>query len=475
MRCMIFAALLSLILVFRYASHPRTTPSLAPSSRPNIGRDKVPALKFLLCGQPNDEQIHVPPNWTSFEPPGVGKSYVDPVFGCSVKRLTNSSEEEALESGKHPSLMHFYSTLSPINARDTMLFIVAINGTWRVKDANGSLVVSPSKMPSMNNGVPVWDASDGDSFYYTHGKTLEKGTIKKNSVRSEALQTFKEYSGINSPAASDLSQDGDHILLVGQNSNNSMDVFVWSLSKETKTSVYTTVCKINGSVTETPEPGCLHKILLTPDNLLSIQFAGDGTDAEQGARLWDGKKLSNLQDTTNHYDTGYDLAGKTVFVNVGNPRTHTGLKNPCPSGWGLDVRQLSDVFSAVCLLDKQPSWHVSYRGGAVQPWMAISFFDERNPGPELFSDNKGFQSLSPANWRLYEDEIILARVDGAAIYRLAHARSRSAENYWATPRAAISRDGKYVVFSSNMAHPNGCPSSMLVPNECMDVYLIKVR
>jgi hypothetical protein len=327
----------------------------------------------------------------------------------------------------------------------------------------------------MNNGVPVWDASEGDSFYYTHSKTLEKGTIKGNSVKSDFLHTFSEYSGIVSPAASDLSQDGDHIVLVGQNSNNTMDAFVWSLSKQTKTSVYTTTCKISGTVTETPEPGCLHKILLTPDNLLSIQFAADGTGTEQGARLWDGKKLSDLQDATNHYDTGYDLEGKPVFVAVGNSRTQAGLKNPCASDWGLDVRQLNNVFSAVCLLDGQPSWHVSYRGSASQPWMAISFFDDRNPGPELFGNNKGLQPPTAGNWHPYEDEIVLARIDGRAIYRLAHARSRSAENYWAQPHAAISRDGKYVVFSSNMAHPQGCPSNMLVSNECLDVYLIKVR
>jgi hypothetical protein len=76
---------------------------------------------------------------------------------------------------------------------------------------------------------------------------------------------------------------------------------------------------------------------------------------------------------------------------------------------------------------------------------------------------------------LYEDEIVLTRVDGTAVYRLAHARSRSSEGYWAEPRAALSRDGKYVIFTSTMAYPNGCPSNMHVPGECLDVYLIKVQ
>ena len=74
---------------------------------------------------------------------------------------------------------------------------------------------------------------------------------------------------------------------------------------------------------------------------------------------------------------------------------------------------------------------------------------------------------------MYEDEILLARVDGLAIQRLAHARSRSAESYWAQPHAAISRDGKYVIFDSNMAYAQkGCPSGI---TDCSDVYLIKVQ
>lgn len=449
------------------------TQHLALSSSPSTISTAMLDASPPACGRLDDRKVHLPPDWISFVPPDVGKSYVDPVFGCSVKRLTNSSEEERLVGGKHPGLMHFYSTLSPMNANDTLLLIASSNGAWRVKDSNGRLVVASTKMPAMNNGSPLWDASDGNSFYYTLGRTLERGTIKGNSVKTVPVYTFKEYTGIVVPATADLSQDGDHLALVGQNSSNTLDAFVWSLSKRTKTSTYTTACKISSSVTETSEPGCLHKILLTPDNLLAIAFTNNGADPEEGARLWNGNNLLHLQDLTNHMDTGYDLKGKPVFVESGNSHYTPGLTNPCPSGWGLDVRQLKDMPSSVCLLDKQPSWHVSFRGSASQPWVALSFFDDRKPGPELFNSDEKFESPSQTNWQLYEDEIILARIDGGSIYRLAHARSRSAENYWAQPHAAISRDGKYVIFTSNMAYPNGCPSDMLVPGECTDVYLIE--
>lgn len=429
-----------------------------------------------LCGQLNNQKVQLPKDWESFTPPSVGKSYVDTSFGCPVERLTDSSREEMLPDGTHPSLNHYYSTFSPMNETDSMVMIGSDDGEWRIKDLGGATIVGGHEMPQMNSGHPVWDALSGDSFYYTRGSALFRGIVQDHRVKAAAIHVFKEYSGIVSPDAADLSQDGEHIALVGQNPDKSMDLFVWSLKTQTKTSIYRTTCKVQQwDVTQSPQPGCVHKLQLTPNDLLSIQFSEDGEEKEQGLRLWKDDKLTRLQDGTNHYDTGYDLQGNPIFIEMGRNSTLPGDKNPCPSGWGLDVRQLDDLSSSTCLLDRQPSWHVSYRGDSEQPWAVLSFFDDRTNGPELFNNNPGFQTPSSSNWHLYEDEILLTSIDGRNQYRLAQARSRSAENYWATPRATISRDGKYVVFDSNMAYANGCPTKMHDPHDCTDVYLIKVR
>jgi hypothetical protein len=428
-----------------------------------------------ICGLPDDKKIHLPPDWDTFTAPRLGGSYVDPVFGCSVKRLTDGSHDETGWDGKHLAFMNYYSTLTALNASDSMLFVVSDDGNWRIRNLSGGVVIPFAKMPAFS-GHPVWDAFDGNVFYYASKSTLYKASVSGISVNSTALHIFNEYQGIVSPDAADLSQDGDHVALVGQNANNTLDVFVWSLSHQAKTSLYTTTCTINGDIGgAAAQPGCVHKLQLTADNLLSIQFLGDGSGAEQALRLWNGSALVHLQDKTDHYDTGYDLNGKSVFIASNNSDTLPGLKNPCASGWGMDVRQLVSLQSAVCLLDRQPYWHVSYRGGPSQPWIALSFFDDRKPGPELLANNEKYETLSAGNWKLYEDEIVLAKVDGSSVYRLAHARSRSNENYWGQPHAAISRDGKYVVFTSNMAFHAGCPANMHVPGECSDVYLIKVR
>lgn len=427
-----------------------------------------------LCGKQDDKETHIPPEWDSFKVPPRGQSYVDPLYGCSVKRLTDSSQEETDWDNKHLAFMHYYSTLTPLNANDSMLFSNSNDGAWRIKNVNGDAVIPAAKMPPFS-GHPVWDASDGSVFYYASENSLYKARISKPSVTSTVIHTFQEYRSIVSPDAGDLSQDGDHVALAGQNSNNTMDIFVWSIGQHVKTSVYTTTCTISGSISGVVQPGCIHKLQLTADNMLTIQFLGDGNSAEQGVRLWNGTTLVHLQHKTNHYDTGLDLNGKPIFIASNNSSTLSGLMNPCASGWGLDIRQLSNLQSAICLLDHSPYWHISYRGDSSQPWAALSFFDDRKKGPELYSSNANYEKPSAGNWKAYEDEIVLARVDGGAIYRLAHARSRSAENYWSQPRAAISRDGKYVIFTSNMAFPTGCPADMHVSGECSDVYLIKIR
>jgi hypothetical protein len=353
-----------------------------------------------------------------------------------------------------------------------MLFVLANDGSWGIRDTNGAVVVPSTNMPNFS-GHPVWDASNGNVFYYALNNGVYSGTVSGSSITGSVLHTFSEYSAVTSMDMADLSQDGDHMILVGQNANGTMDIFVWSFSQKTKTSVYTTAC--TGSVAGAGQPGCLHKLELSADNRLTIEFNSDGSGSEQGLRLWTGSTLVHLQDATSHYDTGYDLNGNPIFTGRGNSFTLAGLTNPCPSGWGLDVRQLNNLQSAVCLLDNPPYWHISYRGGASQPWIAISFFDSRTPGPEFFTSDANYQAISTSNWQLYEDEIVLGKVDGSKVYRLAHARSRSMESYWAQPHAAISRDGKYVIFTSDMAHPNGCPANMHITNECSDVYLIKIQ
>jgi hypothetical protein len=463
--------------------------SNSPATLALSGSGFQPAPGLLACGIFGDTSNHVPTEWTTFVPPARGQSYVDPTFGCTVARITDASSEVWSGSAYVPLNMG-YATVSPFNSNDTYLMLSDYFSRHFVTDLSGNIVLPIGNMPQSNSTWFLWDATNANIFYYTSGNSLLEGTIKGSSVATSTVHQFAEYAAINFMDETDISQDGAHVVIVGGDTSGSIpeNVFVYNFVTNSKGPVYTTTC--TGSLVG-PNNGCLHKLIQTPDNNVIVQFASDGTLPEQGNRLWTGSLLSDaltspvlllpLQNATDHLDAGYDMNGNPVYIEVGNSSVLPGLTNPCPSGWGLDVRMIYNPLSAVCLLDNQPYWHVGYRGNAQQPWVGLSFFDSgRTPSPEWFDNTANFAAPTASNWQLYEDEIMVVRVDArndsAYAYRLARAYSRSDEDFFAQPHAAISRDGKYIAFNSNMAYAHtGCPANFVSATGCTDVYLIKIQ
>jgi hypothetical protein len=433
------------------------------------------------CGLSGDSSNHVPTDWGTFVPPAKGQSYVDPTFGCTVTRITDSSKDVWNGSFYLP-ISHGYSTVSPFNANDSFLMLADGFGRRFVTDLKGNSIVPIANMPSgYNDGWFLWDATNPAVFYYPSGNSLMKGTISGSSITSATVHQFSEYAAINFMDETDISQDGAHVVIIGgDNSGSSQEnVFVYNFVAGTKGPVYTTSCV---GVVNNVNNGCLHKLVQTPDNNVAIDFASDGSGPEQGLRLWGGTTpLPVLQDLTDHMDTGYDLNGTAVYVESGNSYYTSGLTNPCPSGWGLDVRQIYNPTSAVCLLDNLPSWHVGYRGNKNQPWVGLSFDDQQTkPNPQWFDNSSNYTVPTASTWHLYDDEVMVVRVDANNnsnyIYRLARGYSRTDEDFNAQLKGSISRDGKYMAFDSNMAYAHsGCPANFQTATNCTDVYIIKIQ
>jgi Abnormal spindle-like microcephaly-assoc'd, ASPM-SPD-2-Hydin/Protein of unknown function (DUF1573) len=455
------------------------------------------------CGKNNDTAIEVPSDWSTFVPPAKGQSYVDSSFGCTVTRITDVSSEDwepaCNGSGCYMPLNMGYATVSPFNADDTYLMLANGWNSHFVVDLRGNIVVPIANMPDCNNssycnldnssndGWFYWDATDPAVFYYTSGNSMMKGTISGSKVSTTVVHQFMEYAAIDFFDKTDLSEDGAHVVITAGDTTGSspLNIFDYDFVTNTKGPVYTTSC--TGTVGN-PQNSCVHGVTQTADNNIQIGFASDGTGPEQGARLWDGTTpLPHLQDFTNHLDTGYDINGTSVFVAIGNSSVLSTDVNPCPSGWGTDVRQVYDTTSATCLVDIAmyggqflSNEHVGYRGGASQPWVTLSFFDDRTLGPEWFDNSGTYTAPNTSNWQYLEDEIDLVRIDAnnnpQYLYRLAHAYSRSDEVFYAQPHASMSRDGKYVAFQSNAAYAHtGCPANFQTTTDCTDVYVIQIH
>lgn len=468
-----------------------------------------------LCGMADDVQPHLPTdkqrkvNWDTFVAPSKGESYVDPVFGCTVRRIT----EDSLS-------YHDYSTSEALSASDSYV-LVGNDGAMRVVDLRGNTVVDEGHMPAHNNGHFVWDSSAGNRFYYAVKNSLMSGTIHaKNSVRIATVNVFREYPHwITIMDYANVSADGDHIVLVGENPSSggvaTIDFFVFQLSTKTKTYLFTSSeqgCVVKRAPAELggqPGEDCMHKLLLTADNKPAMEWhpnrdprmpAGCARAFEVGASCKtvtnaDGS-LKMLQSGTSHMDTGWDITGKeSIIIQDFDPDPNgTHLHDPCYNRGGVSVKNVNTL-ALNCLLSMNfRAGHVSYFGGPDQPWVAVDVEDGRNPGPEWYNTHpenyaaptqsclQRESAIDPHCWTLYENEVLLVRIDSVGnatglggargkTFRLAHTRSRHEEHYYAQPRSSLSRDGRFIVFDSNMAHPDGKCAGRST-NGCADVYLL---
>ena len=440
-----------------------------------------------ICGSLDDGLLHLPLNYTCglglcsinpFPPPAKGSSFTDPQYGCRVTRLTDAVGDK-LGAAAH----HNYGTITPVNANDTLVSIVLENGSQEIVDMAGGVVVPVANMPSTNSPQVPWDISIPTRFYYTAGATIQRADIiglpacaaaHNCTVSSTKLHDFSgTYTSVQIPDQEDISDDGDHLWLVGGTS-----AFLYTISMNTVGPAMTVGTKDSGSG--------WHKIQIMPSNRMLMTWSPNGAGPKAGQEVYnvDGTLNWHMFDNTIHTDCGRDLNANEVCVVARIPDTGGGLTGAgaCPT-WtgsqdgGVDVVNMS-THQAQCLVDV--NWadtEISFRDGNTSGgWVFITFFKSGNCNTYSCFDTTSPSRLNPAwttQWVHFAEEGILVRIDnnngGAKKYRLFHTRSRSSEYYWAIPRGAISRDGKYVVFDSNFDISNSGLSSYT------DVYVTKTQ
>jgi hypothetical protein len=474
-----------------------------------------------ICGLQSDGVNRFPSDWGTHQGPGKNGTYTDTLGtlpgglgGCIVHQVTDNTTDSAGQG----AWGHYYGTLSAMNAEDPnspsrrYILLIGHGGAWEIVDLQGAVIVSQTAFDALNMNnwnVPVWDANNAYVFYYTSGNSLWKATISPGAtppVTGTLLHTFSAYGWLLQSDEADLSQDGDHIYLIGfdqpTGTPGGMHLFAFQLSTQTVSlSPYNTICTTSApDFSDSNQPGCIHKVLLTPDNKLLIEFpdAGSGLGSEQGANIWDGSTLTRVQDGTSHLDSGYKLDGTTPVVVESNNSAVTSTftsTQPCADQWNslMVVLESNVTTGDSCLINAIPPWEIGYRGGPSNPWVTLSMFDQRSgKSPEWFNGDPNYvgpvlnsgrcqqDNNNQGYWCLYEDEIVLVRIDAnnsnSLIYRLAYAYSRSAEwghgDFYSIPRASESRDGKYVVFDSTMNfNATGCGNVV----GCTDVFWIKVH
>jgi len=162
-------------------------------------------------GMLDDGLIHTPTNYGTFVPPAKGQTYVDPVFGSTIKRLSQGHSEF------NDAVHHEYSVPNAFNANDTRVLLVGENVKgFFVVDMNGNFIID---VPARGTCEPHWDKFNPNLIYY-HG--YQDPTIYRFDIisgNSTVEKNFPQFSEINfGKGENDVSPDGDHLIVNGDNS-----------------------------------------------------------------------------------------------------------------------------------------------------------------------------------------------------------------------------------------------------------------
>lgn len=378
------------------------------------------AAAQTYCGQPDDGLIHIAPNYMTLLPPPKGGSYADPMYGCTITRLSNGPVQ--WNSAAH----HDYSSVTPVSVNDSYILLRRGCCGYYVSDLKGNVVAD---MRLSNSAEPRWSVTDSNTFYYhTSNQLRAYNVLSRTSV---LVKQFSQFTTINfagkSDSKGDISDDGDHMMISDGGSN----VFLYTISTDTMSPIF----NAGGTGYDYWD--------VTPNNNVIVRWLTSGTARYQGIELYD-SNMNFLRQVTpygSHGDVGRDTNGDEVYVLDSSPDKQTA----CGNSAGVEKIRLSDS-TRTCLL-KFGWWNeVLHIGVSSRAGIAIlSMTDNNNPGTAYsFTLPANWQSL----WYKYANEIIMLRLDHTLVQRLAHHRSIIAY-YWAQPRAAVSRDGRYIVYDSN--------------------------
>jgi len=351
---------------------------------------------------------HLPP---APKLPGSGGVFKDPTFGTGIMRVTDETD-----GGENCNAYSYWPSFNS----DSTRFHISCGGRYVLYRFDPEAFRLSGKEPLFAKKPPsgseprwedsIWAADDPDVLYCHEGLNL----WAYNVARQE-YTLVKDFSREFPPGhLCQLSKSMDGLVFTGSLQDpewKRTGYFVWNRDKD-QLVIYQT---------EDHDEVQMDK----SGRFCVIKTGRQGKDAVEIriADLWTGR----IEDLTDHgpdFAPGHSDNGNGIIVG------HDNIRNQ------LTFRRLDSPHDIKTILDLRNDWSQDYHVSMLaddESWVTLSFY----VGNKLPSSG------------LFKNEIIQVSTDGSQrIRRLAHHRSVF-KSYWDSPRANISRDGRFIVFTSN--------------------------
>jgi hypothetical protein len=368
--------------------------------------------------------------------PAVGETYTDPIFGGTIRRLTDTVGRANQEDiyGHHWA-----------NANGSLAFsrILDTNGfsAFNIIDTTtGDPIYTDQPLGSSPIDI-AWDATDPNRYYFYQGANL---TCRNLVEQRNVVKTFPSTLEPNGGSLNTQDRSGRYFTVRYGGSNT-----VWDSQTDT---IYT------NAVTPLDSGGW---VAITPDgNYLVTAAGGTGTPQKEHHSYAINHGTRTISTTPTQFwglcgDHGALVSstdGKSYFITF-NCNNSAGI-------YRVDItldqtgKTESEQITANQLLLPLAFTPVNTNEGHIsavskgpnQDWV---FFDS-----ETLSDDPFALATTPfvpfLPWQAYEQEIIAMNVVTLEVRRYAHHRSRGlSSSYYAQPRISCSWDGSIILWTSN--------------------------
>lgn len=372
--------------------------------------------------------------------PVAGGKFNDPVFGTQILRATDQND------GPAPGLGTYYSHWPTFNCNNTKLLIrKGETGDAIIKDFDpaqftvGTSSALPNSLPG--TGGPNWESATWSNhdpnIIFTFPSYYEGGMkLYAYNVSTRVFTLIKDFSSLS--GGQDylrqmyVSSDDDVFCWLQQRTgaNNGEPVYYLVYKRSTDTVLAHNSCTVYvGGVNEVhvDKSGKWLQVVIP-----TTQPDGAGTrilDLQSGA-------YQPLVKSVDHTPGHGDLGTGTIlgFDNYAN---------------GISKRNLESahVFQDILLFtaaNGTTDWTNDFHGSMLaddEGWITIGTYDD----PSITLPESG----------VFEDEIVQVATDGSQRFRrLLHTRTSidnltNTTGYWAMPKPTISKDGRFIAFTSN--------------------------
>lgn len=392
-----------------------------------------PALKYDRNAYPLPSPLPAPP--------AVGGSFIDPVFGTRILRATDESD------GGSPGLGNYYAHWPTFNSNNTFILIRkgvyghalikpfdAVNFTVQQGHEPGNIIYNNVNYGQAQFESAIWHPTDPNLIYCFPASYAGGMRLFTYHVVDRVYALIKDFSG--------LSGGNDYLWQMSMSADG--NVFAWSHVRDhSKNIVYYLVWR------KTPDQVLYH----TPNTIdvdeVRLDKTGKWLHLPMGTHLPDGTAgqilnvetgvLSGFKEPAPDYAPGHgDLGGGSI---IGKETAHGGIT------WRKlsEPRKPVHVFfpaTAYGVTDSTESIHASMLADN-EDWITVGTYDNPALSPDL---------------HIFEDEIFQVALDGShRVRRICHTRSLwdednsngSVSGYGGIPKPNISKDGRFIAFTSN--------------------------